>query len=186
LRQSHINCLVRVCGVVTRRSGVFPALKSVVYDCDFCGTSTSPLSVGSKGGYSVVRPSSCTQCQKNSFKINSNKSEYENYQKINLQESPGSVSPGRVPRYKEVILLGDLIDIARPGEEIEITGIYVYSNLQSANYKSNNIPVFSTVIDANSVVKKDGHTNHDISEEDKRNILKLSKEPKVRSCEVLK
>lgn len=35
---------------------------------------------------------------------------------VNEQESPGSVPPGRVPRYKDVILLADLIDRARPGE----------------------------------------------------------------------
>ena len=43
---------------------------------------------------------------------------YRNYQKLTLQESPGIVPAGRLPRYKEVILLNDLIDIARPGEEI--------------------------------------------------------------------
>lgn len=32
------------------------------------------------------------------------------------KESPGSVPPGRVPRHKDVILLADLIDRARPGE----------------------------------------------------------------------
>ena len=39
-----------------------------------------------------------------------------------LQESPGSVPAGRLPRAKNVILLHDLIDIARPGEELDITG----------------------------------------------------------------
>lgn len=39
---------------------------------------------------------------------------------MTLQESPGSVPPGRLPRTKEIILLGDLIDSARPGEEIVI------------------------------------------------------------------
>jgi DNA replication licensing factor MCM2 len=43
---------------------------------------------------------------------------YRNYQKITLQESPGEVPAGRLPRTKEVILLGDLIDAARPGEEV--------------------------------------------------------------------
>ena len=47
---------------------------------------------------------------------------YRNYQKITLQESPGSVQAGRLPRHKEVILLHDLIDQARPGEEISIVG----------------------------------------------------------------
>lgn len=37
---------------------------------------------------------------------------------MTLQESPGSVPPGRLPRHREVILLWDLIDSAKPGEEI--------------------------------------------------------------------
>lgn len=47
---------------------------------------------------------------------------YRNYQKLTLQESPGTVPAGRLPRHKEVILLYDLIDVARPGEEIDVTG----------------------------------------------------------------
>ena len=49
---------------------------------------------------------------------------YRNYQKITLQESPGSVPAGRLPRHKEVVLLNDLIDQARPGEQVEITGAH--------------------------------------------------------------
>lgn len=37
---------------------------------------------------------------------------------MTLQESPGTVPPGRLPRHREVILLWDLIDSAKPGEEI--------------------------------------------------------------------
>lgn len=47
---------------------------------------------------------------------------YRNYQKITLQESPGSVPAGRLPRSKEVILLNDLVDSVRPGEEVIVTG----------------------------------------------------------------
>jgi len=43
---------------------------------------------------------------------------YRNYQKMTLQESPGSVPAGRLPRHREVILLWDLIDSAKPGEEV--------------------------------------------------------------------
>jgi DNA replication licensing factor MCM2 len=43
---------------------------------------------------------------------------YRNYQKMTLQESPGSVPAGRLPRHREVVLLWDLIDSAKPGEEI--------------------------------------------------------------------
>jgi DNA replication licensing factor MCM2 len=44
---------------------------------------------------------------------------------MTVQETPGSVPPGRVPRQKEVTCLADLVDSARPGDEVEITGIYI-------------------------------------------------------------
>ena len=42
--------------------------------------------------------------------INIRETVYRNYQKVTLQESPGSVPAGRLPRSKEVILLNDLVD----------------------------------------------------------------------------
>lgn len=54
--------------------------------------------------------------------MNASQTIYKNYQKLTLQETPGSVPAGRLPRHKEVILLHDLIDCARPGEEVEVTG----------------------------------------------------------------
>lgn len=56
--------------------------------------------------------------------VNASQTIYKNYQKLTLQESPGSVPAGRLPRHKEVILLHDLIDCARPGEEVEVTGMH--------------------------------------------------------------
>lgn len=50
-----------------------------------------------------IRPDSCVSCgARGPFKINQSRTEYGNYQRITLQETPGSVPPGRVPRYKEV------------------------------------------------------------------------------------
>ena len=43
---------------------------------------------------------------------------YENYQRVTVQESPNSVAAGRLPRSKEVILLGDLCDACKPGDDI--------------------------------------------------------------------
>ena len=47
---------------------------------------------------------------------------YQNYQRITIQEAPGKVVVGRLPRAKDAILLGDLCDTAKPGDEIELTG----------------------------------------------------------------
>jgi DNA replication licensing factor MCM2 len=97
---------------------------------------------------------------------------------LTLQETPGTVPPGRVPRYKDVILLGDLIDIARPGEEVEVIGIYVHSQ-QKISKKSNGFPVFTTIIEANSVTKKNGGSNAFWTEEERKKIIQLSKDPQI-------
>jgi DNA replication licensing factor MCM2 len=43
---------------------------------------------------------------------------YSNYQRITIQESPGKVPAGRLPRSKDAILMGDLCDSCKPGDEI--------------------------------------------------------------------
>ena len=43
---------------------------------------------------------------------------YKNYQRITMQESPGKVPAGRLPRSKDAILLDDLVDTVKPGDEL--------------------------------------------------------------------
>jgi DNA replication licensing factor MCM2 len=173
LRQGDLNNLVRVSGVVTRRTGVFPQMLSVAYDCSQCNSTLGPFRVLN----SEVRPDSCPNCANRTFRINQQKTQYGNYQKMTLQETPGSVPAGRVPRYKDVTLLGDLIDVARPGEEVEITGIYCHT--QQISRKSNGFPVFTTIIEANSVQKKQGGSNAQWTEDDRRKIIELSKDSQI-------
>jgi len=177
LRQSHLNCLVRVSGVVTRRSGVFPQLKYVKFDCIKCGVTLGPYPQDSNV---EVKLSFCQNCQsKGPFTLNSEKTVYRNYQKLTLQESPGTVPAGRLPRHREVILLWDLIDSAKPGEEVEITGIYRNNYSAELNNK-NGFPVFATIIEANHVVKAhDQLSGFRLTEQDERDIRALSRDPKI-------
>ncbi|KAJ0740531.1 putative DNA helicase [Helianthus annuus] len=177
IRQIHLNTMIRVGGVVTRRSGVFPQLQQVKYDCNKCGAVLGPFFQNS---YSEVKVGSCPECQsKGPFTVNIEQTIYRNYQKLTLQESPGIVPAGRLPRYKEVILLNDLIDCARPGEEIEVTGIYTNNFDLSLNTK-NGFPVFATVIEANHVTKKqDLFSAYKLTQEDKEEIERLSKDPRI-------
>ncbi|CAE7186886.1 unnamed protein product [Symbiodinium sp. KB8] len=177
LRHEHLNVLVRVSGVVTRRTGVFPQLKVARYTCTKCGNVTEPVVVGRDG---EARLGACTECQaRGPFALNSEQTVYRNYQKISLQEAPGSVPAGRVPRYKEVILLGDLIDAARPGEEVEVTGIFSNSYDASLNSRQG-FPVFATVLEANSVRKRgDALASKGLTDEDKRQIEELARDPAI-------
>lgn len=49
---------------------------------------------------------------------------YRNYQRITIQESPGRIPAGRIPRSKDCILLSDLVDRCKPGDEIDLTAIF--------------------------------------------------------------
>lgn len=69
LRQSHLDALVRVSGVVTRRSGVFPQLKYVKFDCGKCGEVLGPFF---QDAASEIRISFCSACNgKGPFTVNS-------------------------------------------------------------------------------------------------------------------
>ncbi|XP_021724793.1 DNA replication licensing factor MCM2-like [Chenopodium quinoa] len=177
IRQIHLSTMIRIGGVVTRRSGVFPQLQQVKYDCNKCGAILGPFFQNS---FSEVKVGSCPECQsKGPFTVNVEQTIYRNYQKLTLQESPGIVPAGRLPRYKEVILLNDLIDCARPGEEIEVTGIYT-NNFDLALNTKNGFPVFATVVEANYVAKKqDLFSAYKLTQEDKEEIEKLAKDPRI-------
>lgn len=176
LRQSHLNCLVRASGVVTRRSGVFPQLKYVKFDCK-CGATLGPFQQESNAELKI---SFCQMCQsKGPFTVNSEQTVFRNYQKLTLQEAPGTVPAGRLPRHREVILTWDLIDVAKPGEEVEVTGIYRNSYDAQLNHK-NGFPVFATILEANYVVKShDQLAGFRLSEEDERQIRALSRDPDI-------
>ncbi|EMD37775.1 hypothetical protein CERSUDRAFT_105677 [Gelatoporia subvermispora B] len=178
LRRANLNNLVRVSGVVTRRTGVFPQLKYVKFDCRKCGAVLGPFY---QDATKEVRISYCPNCEsKGPFPVNSDQTVYRNYQRITLQESPGTVPPGRLPRHREVILLWDLIDKAKPGDEIEITGIY-RNNFDASLNSKNGFPVFSTIIEANHVNQKDDEfAAFRLTEEDEREIRALSKDDRIR------
>ena len=98
-----------------------------------------PFSVDGDGA--PTSPNSCPNCQKKRFMINSQQTLYANYQKLTLQESPGSVPAGRIPRSREVIVTDDLVDTVRPGEEIVVSGVYTNIYNPSLNMQ-NGFPVF--------------------------------------------
>src|SRR5260221_4994136 len=117
---------------------------------------------------------------------------------MTLQESPGSVPAGRLPRHREVILLWDLIDSAKPGDEIvrklsltlnpnsdisyafqEVTGIY-RNNFDAALNVKNGFPVFSTIIEANHINKKeDMFAAFRLTDDDETKIRQLSKDERI-------
>ncbi|XP_043271583.1 DNA replication licensing factor Mcm2 [Venturia canescens] len=176
-RKLHLNQLVRTLGVVTATTGVLPQLSVVKYDCTKCGYVLGPFV---QSHITEIKPGSCPECQSmGPFMINMEQTIYRNYQKITLQESPGRIPAGRIPRSKDCILLSDLCDRCKPGDEVDITGIYTNSYDGSLNTEQG-FPVFSTVLFANHLHVKDSKDIvESLTEEDISSILALSKDHRI-------
>ena len=177
LRQLHLNQLIRTSGVVTASTGVLPQLSLIKYDCDKCGYVLGPF-VQSQN--QETKPGVCPQCQsRGPFSVNMEETLYKNFQRITIQESPGKVPAGRLPRSKDAILLGDLCDTCRPGDEIELTGVYT-NNYDGSLNTAQGFPVFATVIMANHVLRKDeSNATKSMTDEDIKAIVALSKDERI-------
>merc|ERR1719464_771303 len=177
LRQLHLNQLIRTSGVVTSSTGVLPQLSLIKYDCDKCNYVLGPF-VQSQN--QETKPGVCPECQsRGPFNINMEETLYKNYQRITMQESPGKVPAGRLPRSKDAILLGDLCDTCKPGDEIELTGVYT-NNYDGSLNTAQGFPVFATVIMANHVYRKDeSNATKSMTDEDIKAIVALSKDERI-------
>jgi len=177
LRQLHLNQLIRTSGVVSASSGVLPQLHMVKFDCTKCGYVLGPFLQNQD---QELKAGTCPECQSlGPFTINQSETLYKNYQRITIQESPGKVSAGRLPRSKDALLFGDLCDTCRPGDEIELTGVYSNSYDLSLNTK-NGFPIFATIIIANHIVRHDQKSEAErMTDDDIKAITALSKDERI-------
>jgi DNA replication licensing factor MCM2 len=103
LRQIHLNALIKIKGVVTKRTGVFPELSKMYFRCG-CGDLKGPIYNNSENDARQFM-GQCVSCHSNGpIILDEAQTLYRNYQKMTIQETPGTVPPGRVPRQKEVYL----------------------------------------------------------------------------------
>ena len=177
LRQLHLNQLIRTSGVVTASTGVLPQLSLIKYDCDKCNYVLGPFIQNQN---QETKPGVCPQCQsRGPFSVNMEQTLYKNFQRITIQESPGKVPAGRLPRSKDAVLLGDLCDTCRPGDEIELTGVYT-NNYDGSLNTAQGFPVFATVIMANHILRKDeSNATKSMTDEDIKAIVALSKDERI-------
>ncbi|KAI0988504.1 hypothetical protein GJ496_010739 [Pomphorhynchus laevis] len=177
LRQLHLNQLIKTTGVITNSTGVFPQFSMAKFNCMKCGYVLGPFYQSQDR---ELKPGPCPECQSNGpFDLNMQETIYQNYQRVSMQESPGKIPPGRLPRSKDIILLGDLCDFCKPGDDIQVTGIYRHNFEGSLNVQTG-FPIFATIIQANYITKLD--TKLDVSnltEEDVFELLKLSREKDI-------
>ncbi|MGQ0606258.1 MAG: minichromosome maintenance protein MCM [Candidatus Nitrosotenuis sp.] len=116
-----IGKMASVSGMVVRSSEVKPLAKNVVYKCPEGHVTEIPL----ERGLSIYAPNKCSteKCAHRDIRIDPEQSKFIDFQIIRLQELPEDLPPGQLPHYIDVTIKQDLVDNARPGDRIILTGI---------------------------------------------------------------
>ena len=180
LRSKHIDKLVWFKGILVRISTVRPKLTIAFFECQVCGATFSIPQLTSKARWpKFCNNKRCKAKAHSDFRLISRNSEFIDWQSITIQEVPEDLPPGRIPRSVQAILTYDLVDIVKPGDRINIMGIF--KSVLAQSIKGLNSTLFKTHVDVNFIDPEDkGDEFIDISKEDIEKIEKLSKEPMIQ------
>ena len=116
-----ISKMTSVSGMVVRTSEVKPLAKEVTYRCLDKHISKFTLI----DGMSLDNAVKCQtpKCPHKNLAIVPEASRFIDFQIVRLQELPEDLPPGQLPHYVSVSMKQDLVDFARPGDRIILTGI---------------------------------------------------------------
>lgn len=187
LKPKDINHLVAIQGVVTKTSSIFPEMKDALFQCTSCGNKEQ--SVIDRGR--VEDPGHCRRCGlKNVFQLIHNLCVFTDKQYVRLQELPENIPDGTTPSEVTLILYDDMVDMIRPGDKIEVVGIFRAQPVRANRFKRIYRAIFRSYLDVVSLVavaKKDGRRIIDkdeleqdnYSENQKRHLRNLSKNKNI-------
>ena len=129
-----LNNLVKVEGIVTKCSSVRPKLvKSVHFSEKSSGYTNreyrdeNSLDVGLTLDSRLILPQSAMPSKDadgNALDLEHGLSSYKDYQTVTLQEMPERARVGQLPRSVEIQLENDLVDRVKPGDRVQVVGIY--------------------------------------------------------------
>ncbi|KAI9841545.1 MAG: MCM DNA helicase complex subunit [Sclerophora amabilis] len=184
LNSGHLNHMVSLEGIVTRCSLVRPkVVKSVHYSeverKFFCREYKDQTMTANGAVTTSIYPQEDESG--NPLVTEYGYSTYRDHQTISIQEMPERAPAGQLPRGVEVILDDDLVDRVKPGDRIQLVGIY--RSLGNRNAGSGSA-TFRTLLLANNVIQLSsksggGIAQAAITDTDIRNINKISKKKNV-------
>ncbi|TDH73176.1 hypothetical protein CCR75_002333 [Bremia lactucae] len=174
LNPADIDQLVCLKGMVTRCSGVLPDLKEAFFRCAICHATTQ---VALDRGR-IEEPTSCTRCQSRMcMEMIHNRCAFTDKQMIKMQETPDAIPEGETPYTVLLFAFDDLVDGVRPGDKVEVTGIYRAVPMRSNSRQRVVKSVFKTYVDVVHFRRVDELTRREEGENGENiNSLALEKE----------
>jgi len=168
----NIGRLLLIDGIIVRSTSVKPLLIKAAFQCRKCNA----MSYVEQAGTLMRGPGVCAHCRSKVFEFMEKQSIFMNSQEIRIQERPEDLPPGQLPRAVDIKLSEDLVDVARPGDRVSITGV-ARAQQEFAGRKAR-LRTFELLLDANyvDVVGKEVEVV-EITPEDERLIRELAKDP---------
>jgi len=177
IRSKHLNEMIVVEGIIRQASDVRPQVVNAKFECPSCGTVISVLQMEKK----FREPSRCSCGRRGGFRLISK--EMVDTQRLVIEESPESLSGGEQPKRINVFVKEDLVEPrmeekTTPGSRVKVIGVLkeVPVPLHSGGLSTR----FELAIEVNNLIPlEETFEELDISEEDERQILELSQDPKI-------
>lgn len=82
-----------------------------------------------------------------------NASKFTNKQQLRMQENPDSIPDGETPHTVSLSLFDELVDIAKPGDRVEVTGVFRAVSMRVAPNQRTLRSIYKTYIDVIHVRK---------------------------------
>ena len=176
-----IGKMTSVSGMVLRASEVKPLAKELVFMCPEGHRTDVILDKDLK----LTTPLQCSnsKCSHKELGIEPKSSRFIDVQFVRLQELPEDLPPGQLPHYLDVTVKQDLVDDARPGDRIVLTGIIRIEQERMSGVSKNESPLYRLRLDGNNVEFLGGKGDKNsrriereqISSEEEKMIISLSK-----------
>jgi len=155
LNPSDIDKMVCVRGMVTRCTTVIPDLKLAYFKCLMCGY--APEHVQVDRGRVHEPPLKCTECAKpGTMTLIHNQCVFANKQTVKMQETPDAIPEGETPHTVSMCVFDQLVDQAKPGDRVEVTGVYRAVPIRLSSTKRTLKSVYKTYLDVFHIRKDAG------------------------------
>lgn len=172
----HIGRLVMVHGIIVRASAATPMVVRAAFRCPACD---SPIYI-EQDGQTFVTPQKCSNvdCKnKAGFKLIPKESVFIDSQRLTIQERPEELPPGQLPRSLNIDLKDDLVDLARPGDRVALTG---YIELVQRFGRGGLLRIFDLILEANNIeISGRDLELAELTPEDEEAISKIAEDPWV-------
>lgn len=144
LEPEDIDKLISVKGIVIRTSDIIPEMKEAHFKCSACNHRQCVPVYRAK----VEHPTECGNCKtRHSFDVIHNMCQFGDKQHIKLQEVQENVPDGDTPHHIQLCAFEELVDYVRPGDRVEIVGIYRAQGMRQNSIRRTMKNVFITYID---------------------------------------